>query len=90
MYKCGTKATETGQMFHAESVTLIANSNDETELIKLAVIKSSRFHAPKSLKDAPKAELSSEDRDPRQPDVDRMNTIRRNDPEHGEAHERES
>ena len=60
--ECGTKTTEIRQKQHAEFVTLIANSADATELIKLAVIRSSRFHAPKSHKDAAKVELSSEDR----------------------------
>ena len=53
--ECGTKATEIRQKF----VKLIANSDDATELTKLAVLWSSRFHAPKSHKNAPKVELSS-------------------------------
>ena len=35
---------------------------DATELSKLAITRPSRFHAPKSHKDAPKVEPSSEDR----------------------------
>ena len=60
--ECGTKATETRQKQHAGLVTLIANRDDAPELIKLPVTMSSRFHAPKSHKDAPKVEMSSEDR----------------------------
>ena len=51
----------TGQKQHAGSVTLVANSDDAKELIKLAVIRSSRLHGHKSHKDAPKVELSSDD-----------------------------
>ena len=66
--ECGTKATAIRQKQHAEFVTLIANSDGATELIKLAVIMSSRLHALKSHKDALKYELS-------QPDVDEMNRL---------------
>ena len=41
---------------------LTVNGADATELTKVAITRSSRFHAPKSHKDVPKVELSSEDR----------------------------
>ena len=59
--ECEKKATEIRQKKHTEFVTLIVNSADATELTKLAVIKSNKLHAPKSHKEAPKVELSSED-----------------------------
>ena len=57
-----TEAVEIRQKQHAEFATLIVNGADATELTKLAATRSSRFHAPKSHKDVPKVELSSENR----------------------------
>ena len=62
LVECGTKATEIRLSAACRIRDPIANSDDATESIKLAVLRSNRFHAPKSLKDAPKVELSSEDR----------------------------
>ena len=56
-----TKATEIRQKQHAEFVTPTANNEVATELIKLTVIKSNRLLVPKTHKNAPNANLNSED-----------------------------
>ena len=68
---------------------LIANSDDTAELIKLAVIRSNRFHAPKSHKDAAKVELSSEEIVSTSTRRRQDEPTRRYDPEYGEALEGE-
>merc|ERR1712107_91352 len=58
-----TWATEIRRNQHAEFVTLTANNAAATELLKLAVNRLNKFYAPKLHKAAPRAELSSDDRE---------------------------